>query len=197
MREVWLHSNRRIAAAGIIVGMLLAATGAMLAVVAVAAEQGTSDALGLQVAGGTALGLGTALLIPSAYSWWRPRLAFDGQHLLAYLKWGAPYRVPIQMVECFFIGQTESHLPAHLLPAAESSSVVIRLAQSASQWHRQPVAPRLGDWFGGYIIIRGTWSAPLTKEVVEQLNQRLVGAHRLLATTSPDRSQNSEQASGT
>ena len=168
MREVWLHSNRRIAAAGLIVG---APTG-VRPPRGVAVENAATSSLVLQVLGGSALGLGAALLLPSAYLWWRPRLAFDGQHLLVYMKWGAPYRVPIELVECFFMGQIESHLPGRILPEAESSSVVVRLAQAARQWHRQPVAARLGDWFGGYIIVRGTWSALLTTEVVAELNQR-------------------------
>jgi len=171
MRQSWLWGNRRIAAAIAIVGLLVAAVGGSLA--AVAAGEGL-----LGVVGGSVLGLGLALVVVGCRGWFRPRLAYDGRYLLVYVKLGSPYRVPIEQVEVFFAGQTEANLPGRQREHWESRSVVVRIAQSARQWHKQPVAPRLGDWFGGYIVIRGVWCEAITKPKIEELNRKLVAAHR-------------------
>jgi hypothetical protein len=52
------------------------------------------------------------------------------------------------------------------------------LAESADQWKQVPVQSSLGQWCDGYIIIRGTWCEPLSGELVNQLNERLVRVQR-------------------
>ena len=54
----------------------------------------------------------------------------------------------------------------------------MRLAEAATEFHQRPVKMSLGSWKEGYIVVRGTWAEPITKEVFKRLNRRLVEVHR-------------------
>lgn len=118
-----------------------------------------------------------------------PRLARQGSWLLVRLRFGAPLRVPLEHVEVFFFGQG----PMKAGPRGElededqqdqTSNVVVRLAEAATELHNRNVEDRLGKWFDGYIIIRGTHCEPLTKDVLGRLNQRLIACHRELRSAT-------------
>lgn len=121
---------------------------------------------------GIAGGLGTLLLLR------QPRLAYGNGELWVFLGTPLPIRVPIDLVECFFLG----HGPSLLAPAndkePETQTIVVRLAESATDWKHRDVKPALGHWCDGYIVIRGTWCEPISPELVQRLNARLVEAHR-------------------
>jgi hypothetical protein len=108
----------------------------------------------------------------------KPRLAFGDEHLLVWLRSGPPIRVPIEVVECFWLVQAPSLLPLKRHAKTETSAVVIRLADRAVEWRHQEVKPQLGTWCDGYVTIRGTWCEPLTIELVNRLNQRLAEVTR-------------------
>nr|MCS5632665.1 hypothetical protein [Pirellulaceae bacterium] len=63
-------------------------------------------------------------------------------------------------------------------PAPESRNVVVRLAERADQFQQHPVKPSLGSWEEGYIVVRGTWSEPINKDLFRRLNRRLIDIHR-------------------
>jgi hypothetical protein len=107
-----------------------------------------------------------------------PRLAYDDGELLVYLRSLAPLRVPVEAVECFFLGQGPAHPAAPDEPVAKAANVIARIAESAPQWHARPVRADLGQWCDGYITIRGMWCEPLSHERINQLNRRLAEAHR-------------------
>ena len=103
-----------------------------------------------------------------------PRLAYQDGQLLVFLTRGSPLRVPVDVVECFFLGQTEENQsPGHEKRRAQTATVVVRLAEAAKEWHRFDVKAALGSWQNGYIIIRGTWCEPLSMDRVNALNTRL------------------------
>lgn len=185
MRHVWLKANRRLAAVAAVTGLLCVVAGGLSALFG--ATEGPAG-----IIAGACLGVGTALCLVAAGGCLRPRLAYDGRHLVAYLTAWRPYRIPIELVEVFFMGQTESKLPGRRGSEWDSRSVVVRLSQSGRQWHGQPVAARLGEWFGGYIIIRGIWCEPITKDKVENLNRELIAAQRQLR----DRTESSSPTAG-
>lgn len=107
-----------------------------------------------------------------------PRLAYVPGHLLVYLRGLRPIRVPIGCVECFFLGQAPGLLGQR--QEVRSSAVVVRLAESATEWKQIPVATPLGTWRDGYIIIRGTWCEPLDASRVNRMNHDLAQAKRKL-----------------
>jgi len=172
--KTWLRSNRRAIAAGFVVPAILMACAVGLAVlpwnwwrlIAV-----------------------VPMVIAAVISWslWRmigqPRLAYDNGYLLVYMSGTfVPERVPIEVVECFFIGEAPSLLPkpTETSKPTRAQAIIIRLAESARDWHERSVRQELGQWCGGYITVRGTWSEPIHPDLVQKLNAQLVEIHRSL-----------------
>ncbi len=63
-----------------------------------------------------------------------------------------------------------------------SVTIVVRLAERATEWHERSVKNSLGKWADGYIIVRGTWTEPLNREVVTQMNSTLAAIKRARKT---------------
>lgn len=172
--EVWLQTNRR-------AYLLLAIIPATVVVICAALLMGARSAFWfwLNASAAAAAIVWLTMLIRSGL---RPRLAYCHGRLLVYLRGSRPVAVPIEIVECFFLGQGASWLPRTLEgshgEAAEATTVIVRLAEAAKEWSHLDVRPSLGQWCEGYITLRGTWCEPLNGEVVARLNQRLVAAHR-------------------
>jgi len=99
-----------------------------------------------------------------------------------YLGAARPFRLPIEVVEVFFLGQAPSMVHKDGDPFDDqgptTSTIVVRLAEKASEWQQRDVRPMLGHWCEGYITLRGTWCQPITEELVRTLNHRLVEVKR-------------------
>ena len=174
-RVSWLHTNRRALWLGVVV---LSPALAVAAGVATMSSHGwlrwAAAAAALCVA--YAIGLCVSLMF-------QPRLAYANEQLHVRLRSGPPIRVPIDIVECFFLGQAPTlrlQLFGNRSKAEETSTIVVRLAESADEWKHFDVKPTLGQWCEGYITIRGTWCEPITNELLKRLNGNLVAAHREL-----------------
>lgn len=102
-----------------------------------------------------------------------PRLAYEPGHMLVYLRLGSPIRVPIDAVECFFLGSGPLKLSDHVNASHRTVSLIVRMAEKATDWADRPVKPALGRWAEGYIMIHGAWCEPLSLDVVSRLNVRL------------------------
>ncbi len=174
MRECWLRANLRAMSLGLIPPAFLLLSGVGLTI---GYWQG---ALGTWAAWcGVALSaLGALWIAVTIYAMRLPRLGFEDGHLLVYLRSTVPIRVPIRHVECFFLGQAPSGVMGPGGEESETATVVVRLAEAAKDWQHRDVKPALGHWCDGYITIRGTWCEPLSTEVFERLNKRLVEVHR-------------------
>jgi hypothetical protein len=165
MTEVWLHSNRRVLALGLVP---VAAAALAAAFILVGVESTLLRVLAWLVVVGTvilAIGLVSQLR--------RPRIAYRNDHVLFNLRAGAPIAVPREIVEAFFLGQGPAHLPRVDGREPETVNLVARLSQKAPEWMHAEVKPALGRWCEGYVTIRGTWCEPLSKEVIQRLNARL------------------------
>ncbi|HEV3136673.1 MAG TPA: hypothetical protein VGZ26_02195 [Pirellulales bacterium] len=175
--ETWLRPNVRALAFGSVLPALVGLAGLALVV----GLPGRPPAVWMRVVGAilAVLGGGTVLVLVRQLR--QPRLAYFQNHLLVALRSGAPLRVPIEVVECFWLGQAESLLPTKRHERTETSAVVIRLAESATEWRQREVKPQLGKWCEGYITIRGTWCEPLNIELINRLNERLAEVTRQTA----------------
>lgn len=178
MAACWLKPNRRALGMAIFVPSVVGVVGLLL----LAMGAGDGRSLWLSVAGGAMLVFG---LVCGAACWIAariPRLAYDNGELLVYLRSLTPLRVPIDVVECFFLGQGPAHSAVPDQPVAKAANVIVRIADSASDFHQRDVRPDLGIWRDGYITIRGLWCEPLSHERVNALNRLLADAHRAART---------------
>lgn len=174
MREVWLRTNRRALAMGMILpGLILAAS---LGGLGWAVQTGRHWTIGLMFLSGALLGLW--MLGELLFALWQPRLAFEGGQLLVFLEPTRPTPVPIEIVECFFLGQGASELPKLAGREPETQNVVVRLAEAAAEWKHRDVKPAIGHWCEGYITLRGSWCERITPAVMQRLNRRLAEVHR-------------------
>jgi hypothetical protein len=128
--------------------------------------------------GGILAGVGGVIVGIAVALSQRPRLAYESGCLLVYLRPGPPFRVPVEHVEAFLLGQGPSWLPGEKHRRTETVTLVVRLAEKAEEWSHRDGDPRLGSWCDGYITIRGTWCQPLTLDVVVRLNRRLADVQR-------------------
>jgi hypothetical protein len=174
MSEVWLRTNRRALLLGLILPCaLLFVAGAGVVWSIMTGQEWWLGGLFVLLSAGPLWMIGELL-----YALSRPRLAYEPGNLLVFLEPTKPTRVPIDIVECFFLGQGPSELPKLHGREPQTQNVVVRLADSAKEWKERAVKPTFGQWCDGYITIRGSWCEPLVPAVLKQLNDRLVEAKR-------------------
>lgn len=165
MREIWLRNNAR--AVWLMVFPPLITLSGLVAIGMVNAYPW------VRAAGGGFAVLVVLLLMSAVWQARRPRLAYEAGLLLVYLRPHRPWRVPLDDVEGFLLGQGPSFLPGKRYAKAEVATLIVRLAERAEEWARIDIDPRLGTWCGHYITIRGTWCEPLSVELVNRLNARI------------------------
>ena len=173
MPEIWILSNRRALAMGLVVPalLLLAALGCFAAGQSLDSWLWRSAAIVCGVLGAVLLGTLWRLMR-------QPRVAYQAGEVLVYGGLAEPLRVPVEVVECFFVGQGGGMIPDAHGREAEVRTVIIRLAEAATQWHHRDVKAAFAHWCEGYITIRGTWSEPITPELLKRLNGRLAALQR-------------------
>lgn len=171
MTDVWLRTNRRALVMGMILPAVLVAIGVVL-------EMGIAlgGAEWVRYLGRIMMIGGMLLLFTIAVQLRFPRLAYQNQQVLVYLRGGDPIRVPVEVVECFFMGRGK--LPGSETDAIPVRNLVMRIAEKATDYQRRDVKPALGGWDEGYVTIHGAWCEPLTLEVVQRLNRLLADAQR-------------------
>lgn len=176
--QMLLGGNRRLLAVNLLLGIVALLLG-----------------IGLVSLGGNlflrVLGVILSLVaLPAIWFAWRfhsqPRLAITSHELLVYVRpnYREPYRVPLDVVEVFFIGQgavsgTEPGQPKDY-EGAVAANVIVRLAESAKDWHHRDVHLLLGVWNDGYITVRGLLCDNIDQEVLKTMNKRLLGRKREL-----------------
>lgn len=179
MIETWLKPNRRVLALAVTLPVVISAGGALLIAI-------SASAIGKPL-GYTMLVVGAVVAMVLIRKIFRPRLAYQDGQLLVFLTPGPPIAVPVNIVECFFLGRDDATVPMNAELDPKVVAVVTRLAEAAKEWQRRDVKPTLGKWQDGYIIIRGTWCEPIDAAVVTELNRRLREAHRELESRQGSR----------
>lgn len=172
--EIWLRTNTR----AVLFGTLLPTVVGLLGLLLLVGVPGREPAAWMRVTGAVLLAMVCVTILALVGYMRKPRLAYCDHHLLVWLRSGPPIRLPIDVVECFWLGQAPSLLPGKRHARTEASAVVIRIADRAAEWRQQDVKPQLGKWCEGYVTIRGTWCEPLSVELVNRLNRRLAEVTR-------------------
>jgi len=153
--------------------MIVAGGIAIVAIILALGVLGWPVAVWVRAVAGVVFFAAVGWLALLARQWRQPRLAYANGELLVYLRRGGPLHVPLDVVECFLLGQADSFLPGQRNRPSETSTVVVRLAERAEAWQHIEVEPTLGSWCDGHIVIRGTWCEPIGLDVVNRLNRRL------------------------
>ncbi len=192
MHEVWLRNNRR----ALLVGMILPGLWLTIGLAALVTALATGQPWWLGAVAAIVSLPPVWLLAGLVLALTRPRLAYEEGELLVYVDAYRPTRVPIDVVEVFFLGQGPSELPKLAGREPETQNVVVRLAESATDWKHREVRPAFGQWCEGYITLRGAWCEPITREVMQGLNRRLaeVQRERKAAQTNDQAAQQEEAA---
>ncbi|MCA9262209.1 MAG: hypothetical protein KDA60_00110 [Planctomycetales bacterium] len=174
MADTWLRTNNRPIHFQLIPALLWTSIGAAFCLVGTPGPGRWWG--GLLLVGTGLVWLLLLLLIRNA-----PRIACSRDHLFLYIRSGRPVEIPLDAVECFFLGQGPSGI-ATPNGESEATNVIVRLADRAVEWKSGDTARRLAHWCDGYVTISGTWCEPINGEVVGQLNSLLVERKRSLKT---------------
>jgi hypothetical protein len=173
MAEVWLRPNRRAIAFALVLPLCVSLLGILLMMGVFDARQ----ANWLRIVGGVCLLIGAGLTSLLVVEYWRPRIGYTDERVLFYLRGVRPIATPIEVVEAFFLGRGPTQL-GRSHGELHSVNLVARLSERATEWHHHDVKPALGSWCDGYVTIRGTWTEPLTENLVRELNHRLAATKR-------------------
>jgi len=176
--EIWLRSNMRPAV--VTAAVFAVACGGLLASLRLADSPPSALMVGLVRAfcGLAATVMATVLLAAS-----RPRLVRVGDVLRVRLALFRTEEVPLDVVECFFLGSLPLEQPGTVpddMPTHRVGTLVVRLAERGVQWHERPTIAEWGTWKEGSIVCDGRWCEPLSADFVRSLTRRLVDAKRAL-----------------
>lgn len=180
MVETWLQPNRRVLCSGCVMPFLMVMVGSVIF-----ASQYRRDAFNgwlllgaclVLIGGGAAAGLMLMLR--------QPRMSRDGQTIFFHLGGWSSIHVPMETIDCFFLGEGSSGLGCGSSDRLKASHLVIRFAEKAVDWHNRDVKPSFGKWQDGYLSIYGTWCESLDEDLVRELNRRLAVAKRTAKETA-------------
>ena len=173
----WLRGNLRPVAG--MAAMLIAGNLALVAVVAVA----QAEPVWWWVAAAVAV-LSVAVATTVAATARRPRLERVGDRLRVRLAPGRAEDVPLEMVECFFMGSQLIGPAADDAPRYRVGTLVMRIAERARSWQTRPTLAAWGDWKDGAVVFDGRWCEPLSVELARRLSGWLVEAKRQVTTAT-------------
>lgn len=167
--EIWLRGNTRPAL------ILLAATALMTVFVGTAcmAIQPPGWVVGV-IAAVTIVSLAAAA--GTAWVAARPRLSRRGGLLEIRLSPLRVERVPLEVVECVFPGSHPLENTA-AAPERRVETLVLRLAERATEWRSRPAAP-WGSWRDGSVVCDGRWCEPLSQALARDISGKLLEARR-------------------
>jgi hypothetical protein len=184
--DVWLRGNVR----------------PVLGLAAVAALVGAGLTAAVLLAGAPALGkwlvsaywpVAAGLVAALAAAAMRPRLVhrIDPRMqsvLEVRLAPGFSHAVPLDVIECFFMGSQRlepEDAVADDQPSHRVGTLVMRVAERAADWQARPTFTPWGTWQEGAIVFDGRWCEPLSVELARRLSGKLVDAKRAEAGSQP------------
>jgi hypothetical protein len=177
--EIWLRGNQRLLGVGLCATLLLLACCGIVFLF-------FDTPLAITI---FSLSGASALLVAALMFWVGrlPRIAYDSneREVVLYLPGPTPYRVPLDIVECFFLGSGITQLPGQPSRDVQTKNIVVRLAERAEDWHRRDLTLSIGKWCEGYITIRGLFCEPFDVETVKHLNTVLHQAQQAAAKPVP------------
>lgn len=120
--------------------------------------------------------VGAALLAAAA----RPRLRRAGERLLVGLSPLRSHAVPLDVVECFFLGSRlePPRVTDGTVGGERVRTLVMRIAERAHPYAARHTFAPWGRWEEGSVTFDGRWCEPLSVDLVRMLNRALAAAKR-------------------
>ena len=174
---MWLRGNIRPVLGGAVLAAVIVAGLAWLALWPAAGS-------GLRIlCGGLAAGV-AALVTLFVWVAAQPRLARRGDRLAVRLAPFTVHEVPLEVVECVFHGsQPLDATPG--VPSLRVGTIVVRLAERATEWRERPSFSPWGSWVDGHIVCDGRWCEPLSVDRARAISASLLEAKREVAVARP------------
>ena len=170
-RSVWLRANGR---PGVVIAALAVATGLAMLLLARPWSRPVGVVTWLGGAGVLVAGAGGVMLTL------RPRLVLEKESVRVHLAPGRIDPVPLEFVECFFLGSRLEPPPPgdDSTGGARVRTLVMRIAERAVDHAARPTLPLWGAWSEGSVNFDGRWCEPLSVDLVRRLNRDLATAKR-------------------
>ena len=173
----WLRGNLRPVA-----GVAAVVAGGDLAVVAALAVVRPEAVWWWAAAAAVVVSAGVVATIVAAAA--MPRLERVGDRLRVRLAPGRTDEVPLEMVECFFMGSQLIGPGADDAPRYRVGTLVMRIAERARSWQARPTLAAWGEWKDGAVVFDGRWCEPLSVDLARRLSGWLLEAKRQAASTA-------------
>lgn len=101
---------------------------------------------------------------------------------------GSSHAVPLDAIECFFMGSQRLEAEEDVAgdrPTHRVGTLVMRVAERAKDWQARPTFAPWGTWQEGAIVFDGRWCEPLSVDLARRLSGKLVEAKRAAAGDTP------------
>lgn len=173
-RGVWLRANPR---PGIVVAAVATVIVGLLVLLGFLARTWQRQAgWGAWLSGGLVAVAGAGGVLVSS----RPRIVLDGGHVVVRLRPTGAVSVPLDVVECFFLGSRLEPPPPgdHRTGGERVRTLVMRIAERAVEFADRPTLTPWGRWEEGSVTFDGRWCEPLSVDLVRRLNRELAAAKR-------------------
>lgn len=176
-RVVWLRANPR---PGIVMAVVATLLLGLLVVLWFLARSWLRQAgWGAWLAGGGVAVAGVCGVLVSS----RARIVLDGGRVVVRLRPAGVESVPLEAVECFFLGSRLEPPPPgdHRTGGERVRTLVMRIAERAVEFADRRTLVPWGRWEEGSVTFDGRWCEPLSVDLVRRLNRQLAAAKRARA----------------
>jgi hypothetical protein len=111
----------------------------------------------------------------------KERIFLDGSFVMVRTGPASLEKIPLDAVECFFLGSQPLDRAGEPVGAEDADFRVGTLVVRIAERFGDIASARRGPWAGwedGYLVVDGRWSEPLVVETLRRINGRLAVAKR-------------------
>jgi hypothetical protein len=174
----WLRSNLRLAGLLAVIASFLFLSSLAICGVALWFSGGLSGVAFLFSAG---LGILSCIIGYLAFTAKQGRIFLKDSELIVRIGPASVERLPLDAVECFFLGSQPLDHSGDPVASDEAAFRVGTLVVRVAERYGHLASGRRGPWAcweDGYLVVDGRWSEPLVVETLRRINGRLAVAKR-------------------
>ena len=174
----WLRSNLRLAGLLAVIASFLFLSSLAICGVALWFSGGLSGVAFLFSAG---LGILSCIIGYLAFTAKQGRIFLKDSELIVRIGPASVERLPLDAVECFFLGSQPLDHSGNPVASDEAAFRVGTLVVRVAERYGHLASGRRGPWAcweDGYLVVDGRWSEPLVVETLRRINGRLAVAKR-------------------